>query len=45
MIFPDKFIDQNKPEEMYKMAGLDAESIVEKVFNTLTSKVIIKKTN
>ena len=45
MIFPDKFIDQDKPEEMYKLAGLDSNSIVEKVLDTLNSKILIKKTN
>ena len=45
MIFPDKFIEQNKPEEMYKKAGLDANSIAEKVLDALNSKIIIKKTN
>ena len=45
MVFPDKFIDQDKPEQMYKIAGLDANSIAEKVFDTLNSKVILKKTN
>ncbi len=45
MILPDKFLDQNKPEEMYKEAGLDAKSIEVKVLETLNSKVVIKKTN
>ena len=45
MILPDKFIDHNKPELMYKEAGLDAESIVSKVFDTLNSKIIVQKQN
>jgi len=45
MILPDKFLDQDKPEEMYKEAGLDAKSIEVKVLETLNSKVVIKKTN
>ena len=45
MVLPDKFIDQDKPEQMYKIAGLDAFNIVDKVLETLNSKVIIKKTN
>ena len=45
MVLPDKFIDQDKPEEMYKIAGLDSINIVDKVLETLNSKVIIKKTN
>ena len=45
MILPDKFIDQNKPEEMYKEAGLDSSSIENKILETLNSKIIIKKIN
>tara|TARA_Y100000748_G_scaffold27049_1_gene20240 strand:+ start:483 stop:2396 length:1914 start_codon:yes stop_codon:yes gene_type:complete len=45
MILPDRFIDHDKPELMYKHAGLDAKSIELKVFDTLNSKVIIKKIN
>ena len=45
MILPDRFIDHEKPEIMYKNAGLDAISIESKVLDTLNSKVIIKKTN
>ena len=43
MILPDKFIDHNKPESMYKEAGLDAEAIVSKVFDVLNSKIILQK--
>ena len=45
MILPDKFIDHNKPEEMYKDAGLDVRSIELKVLEALNSKVLIKKIN
>ena len=45
MILPDKFIDQDKPEYMYKSAGLDALSIENKVLEVLNSKVIVKKIN
>ncbi len=45
MILPDKFINHNKPELMYKEAGLDAEAIVSKVFNVLNSKIIVQKQN
>ena len=45
MILPDRFIDQDKPDLMYKFAGLYAESIENKILDTLNSKVIIKKTN
>ena len=45
MILPDRYIDHDKPELMYKYAGLDASSIEAKVLDTLNSKVIIKITN
>ena len=45
MILPDRFIDHDKPELMYKYAGLDSESIESKVLDTLNSKVVIKKIN
>ena len=45
MLLPDKFIDQDKPENMYKSAGLDALSIENKVLEVLNSKVIVKKIN
>ena len=45
MILPDRFIDHDKPDLMYKYAGLDANSIESKIMDTLNSKVIIKKTN
>ncbi len=45
MILPDKFIDQDNPENMYKSAGLDALSIENKVLEVLNSKVVIKKIN
>ena len=35
MTLPDTFIDQDTPAEMYKQAGLDADSIVETVFKAL----------
>ena len=43
MILPDIFIDQDTPENMYKLAGLDADSIVKKVLETLEAKVIFAK--
>ena len=45
MILPDRFIDHDNPDLMYKYAGLDAISIESKILDTLNSKVIIKKTN
>ena len=43
MILPDKFLDQDTPEEMYKKAGLDSDSIVDKVENVLKSNVVVAK--
>ena len=43
MILPDKFLDQDTPENMYKTAGLDSDSIVQKVENILNSNVVIAK--
>ena len=45
MILPDKFIDQNKPELMYKIAGLDSQSIHDKVLDLLNSNIILQKQN
>ena len=45
MILSDQFINHNKPDLMYKYAGLDANSIENKILDTLNSKIIIKKTN
>ena len=43
MILPDIFIDQDTPEKMYEIAGLDHSSIVNKVEETLNSKIVIAK--
>ena len=43
MIFPDIFIDQDKQDEMYKIAGLDSRSIEEKILDTLDSNIILQK--
>jgi len=43
MVFPDKFIDQDKPDLMYKIAGLDSKSIEEKILDTLNSNIILQK--
>ena len=43
MILPDKFIDQDKPELMYKLAGLDSQTIEEKVIDLLNSNIILQK--
>ncbi len=43
MIFPDKFIDQDKPDVMYKIVGLDSNSIEEKILDTLDSNIVLQK--
>ena len=43
MILPDIFIDQDSPEKMYEVAGLDSTSIANKVEETLNSNVILAK--
>ena len=43
MILPDTFIDQDTPEKMYEIAGLDNSSIVNKVEETLNSNIILAK--
>ena len=43
MILPDIFIDQDTPEKMYEIAGLDSKSIVKKVEETLNSNIILAK--
>ena len=44
MILPDQFIEHDTPDNMYKIAGLDAKSIEQKILNTLKSNVVIPKT-
>jgi 1-deoxy-D-xylulose-5-phosphate synthase len=43
MTLPDAFIDQDSPEKMYEKAGLDSQSIVSKVEETLSSNIILAK--
>ena len=43
MFLPDNFIDQDTPEKMYKYAGLDANSIEEKVLDLLNSNIVLQK--
>ena len=45
MFLPDRFIDQDKPDLMYKYAGLDAANIENKILDTINSKIIVKKSN
>jgi 1-deoxy-D-xylulose-5-phosphate synthase len=43
IIFPDQFIDQDKPDLMYKIAGLDSKSIEAKILDTLDSNIVLQK--
>ena len=43
MILPDIFIDQDSPEKMYEIAGLDSLSIANKIEETLNSNIILAK--
>ena len=43
MILPDLFLDHNTPDIMYKKAGLDCNSIVEKIENVLKSNIVLAK--
>ena len=43
MTLPDVFIDQDKPENMYKIANLDSSSIEEKVLDVLNSNIVLQK--
>ena len=43
LIFPDKFIDHNSPDNQYKEIGMDAESIEKKISSIITPKDIALK--
>jgi 1-deoxy-D-xylulose-5-phosphate synthase len=43
MVLPDLFIDQDTPEKMYEIAGLDGTSIGNKIEETLNSNIILAK--
>ncbi len=43
LTLPDFFIEQDTPQNMYKIANLDASSIEEKVLDTLNSNIILQK--
>ena len=45
MILPDRFIDHDKTDLMYKNAGLDAKSIEAKISDLLNSKIVLQKQN
>jgi 1-deoxy-D-xylulose-5-phosphate synthase len=42
MMLPDVFIDQDTPEKMYDVAGLNAKQITEKILDVFFSKEAIK---
>ena len=43
MTLPDLFIDQDTPDNMYKVANLDANSIENNVLDLLNSNIILQK--
>jgi len=43
MFLPDLFLDQDTPDAMYKKAGLNCDSIVEKIENILRSNIVLAK--
>ena len=43
MMLPDAFIDQDTPDNMYKIANLDSSSIEEKVLDVLNSNIVLQK--
>ncbi len=45
MILPDEFIDQDTPFNMYLRAGLNSNSIVDKINEALSSKIVFAKNN
>jgi len=40
IIFPDKFVDHNTPENQYKEMGMDAESIYNKILSVISNQVV-----
>ena len=40
LVFPDKFIDHNTPENQYKEIGMDPESIANRVLSLLSKDII-----
>ena len=43
MNLPDLFIDQDSPDNMYKTANLDFNSIEENILDLLNSNIILQK--
>ena len=40
IIFPDKFVDHNTPDNQYKEVGMDAESISNKILSLISNEVV-----
>ena len=40
IIFPDRFIEHNKPDAQYKEMGMDSESIAKQIVNFFDEKII-----
>ena len=40
IIFPDKFVNHNTPENQYKEIGMNAESIANKILSLMSSEVV-----
>ena len=40
LIFPDKFINHDSPDNQYKEIGMDAKSIEKKILSMIVSKEI-----
>jgi len=40
LIFPDRFIEHNKPDAQYKEIGMDSESIAKQIVNFFDEKII-----
>ena len=43
MTLPDVFLDEDTPDNMYKIANLDSSSIEEKVLDVLNSNIVLQK--
>ena len=43
MFLPDTFLDQDNPKKMYETAGLDSQTIANKVEDTLKSNIVLAK--
>ena len=43
MILPDTFLDQDSPEKMYESAGLNSQTIANKIEDTLKSNIVLAK--